>query len=443
MINIEILSPEWQRIDLLGRCLISERKGQVIAQNIKQRLKSLQEIVQSVRLINPWKDLISSKELVTMDQDILACVIAPEAEPRLGWLYQELQPGITATYPTPALIRELLFINSAETGSFYKRMSSSAPLSRSGLLESFTSDSYVPLKPGKKATEILLGLQPEKPVPPPGTIEMTVEADWEDLILPGYCISALHEFLYWMQYRDRVINDWGGKVGGGPVALFTGPSGTGKTFSAQVIANALGWPLYRVDLGMLVSKYIGETEKNLNALFDAANNQPMVLLFDEAESIFGKRAEIKDARDRYANMEVSHLLSRIESHTGPCILTSNLQQQLDPAFARRFQFVIEFPRPNKEARSLLWQRHFPPRAPLSESVDVALLGESVNLTGGQIKNAALQAAFLSAASSVPINLNTLARAVWLEMGKEGREVMRSNLGVLSNHLNRESGYAEN
>lgn len=441
MINVEALSAEWQRIDLLGRCLISERKGQVISQNIKQRLRSLQEVIQSIRRIDPWKDLISSKKLLTMDQDILACVVAPEAEPRLGWLYQELQPGITTNYPTPALIRELLFISGDETDNFNQRISTNSPLIRSGLLKEAYKGCFVPIKPGVKAEELLLGLSHDIASAPPGTVEMQADADWHDLVLPGYCINALHEFLYWMQYRDQVINDWGGKACGGPVALFAGPSGTGKTFSAQVLANALGWPLYRVDLGMLVSKYIGETEKNLNALFDAANNKEMVLLFDEAESIFGKRGEIKEARDRYANMEISHLLSRIESHNGPCILTSNLQQQLDPAFARRFQFVIEFPRPNKVARSLLWQKHFPPRAPLSESIDVDLLGETINLTGGQIKNAALQAAFLSAANSSPIDLNSLARAVWMEMGKEGREVMRSNLGILANHLNRESSYA--
>jgi SpoVK/Ycf46/Vps4 family AAA+-type ATPase len=193
---------------------------------------------------------------------------------------------------------------------------------------------------------------------------------------------------------------------------------------------------------MLVSKYIGETEQNLNALFDAANNEPMVLLFDEAESLFGKRGDIKDARDRYANMEVSHLLSRIEYHYGPCILTSNLQEHLDSAFARRFQCVVEFPRPNSQARTVLWRKHLPPKAPLSDDVDLNMLGEAISMTGGQIRNAALHAAFLSAANQEPIGLYSLSRAIWNELSKEGRGVMPSNLGFLSNYLTRENEYVK-
>lgn len=441
MIFVDTLAAEWQRIDLLGHCLISERQGQTISEKIKSRLKGLQELVQKVRGETPWRDLIENKKLQPMDQDILACVVAPDAEPRLGWLFQELQPGVAGPYPTAALIRELLFIGGKEVDSFYQRLSRNAPLTRSGLLAPFDKESYTPLKPEKKATELLLGL-PSDNQPPPGTIEITAPASWDDLVLPTYCLKALREFMYWLQYRDRVMHDWGGRMTGGPVAFFTGPSGTGKTYSARVLANELGWPLYRVDLGILVSKYIGETEKNLNALFDAATDQPMVLLFDEAESIFGKRADIKDARDRYANMEVSHLLSRIEYHNGPCILTSNLKQQLDPAFSRRFQFVIDFPRPGKKARSLLWQKHLPPRAPLSSDIDTDLLGETINMTGGQIRNATLHAAFLAAASAAPIDLSMLARAVWVEMGKEGREVMPSILGVLAEHLNQGRNHAE-
>ena len=153
-----------------------------------------------------------------------------------------------------------------------------------------------------------------------------------------------------------MVGLWHGQSVGGPVALFTGPSGTGKTFAAAVLAGALGWPLYRVDLGRLVSKYVGETEENLNRLFDAAHGQPMVLQFDEADALFAKRGEVKEARDRYANMEVSHLLTRIEAHDGPCILTTNLRKQLDSAFTRRFQLVVEFPRLDAAARSELWRR---------------------------------------------------------------------------------------
>jgi len=192
--------------------------------------------------------------------------------------------------------------------------------------------------------------------------------------------------------------------------------------------------LYRVDLGRLVSKYIGETEQNLNNLFDAAYGRPIVLQFDEADSLFGKRGEVKEARDRYANMGVSHLLARIESHYGPCILTSNLRKHLDPAFARRFQMVVEFPRPDAAARAQLWRLLFPPRAPHLDEVDPVLLGRAVALSGGNIRNAALHAAYLAAGEERPISLRHVALAVWRELAKDGRELSLLDLGLLAQHL---------
>lgn len=196
----------------------------------------------------------------------------------------------------------------------------------------------------------------------------------------------------------------------------------------------LGWPLYRVDLGMVVSKYIGETEKNLNALFDAAHDSNVVLQFDEADSLLGKRAEVKEARDRYANMEVSHLLSRIEQHHGPCIPTTNLRSHLDPAFMRRFRAVIEFPRPDVTAREALWRRLLPKDAPVNGGVDLAALAHSVPLTGGGIQNAALHAAYLASASDQPIDLPHIATAIWQELGKSGKPLGRKELGALGDHL---------
>jgi SpoVK/Ycf46/Vps4 family AAA+-type ATPase len=218
------------------------------------------------------------------------------------------------------------------------------------------------------------------------------------------------------------------------VAIFSGPSGTGKTFAAAVITAELGWPLYRVDLGRLVSKYIGETEKNLNRLFSAAHGQPMVLQFDEADSLFSKRGEVKEARDRYANMEVSHLLARIESHQGPVILTTNLRNHLDPAFARRFQVVIDFPRPDEIARGQLWEKLLPPKAPRQKDLNCAFLGKAVNLTGGNIRNAALMGAYLAAEQNAAISLGHISLAVWRELGKDGRELTREDLGTLVPYL---------
>ena len=427
------LAPEWERIELLGACLAAERRGKKVAVGVKQRLYELQQEVRNLRSRPPWDELIAGHELSGMDQDILACAVAPEAEPRVGWMFQELQPGLSSPYPSPALLRELLFLEGEEANLFQSRLVRNAPLVRKGLLETDGGRSYQPLRATPKAHLELLGWTPFTGAPP-GAVPVEVVADWKDLVLPAVCIRALKEFLLWITHREQVAGAWGARLSGGPVALFVGPSGTGKTFAAEVLANAIGWPLFRVDLGRLVSKYIGETEKNLNALFDAAHGQKMVLLFDEADSLFGKRGAIKEARDRYANMEISHLLSRMERHQGPCILTSNMRRHLDPAFARRFQLVVEFPRPDALAREKLWRQHLPPRAPQSKQLLELKLGQALSLTGGQIRNSALHAAFLAAGENSPIEPHHIARAVWLELSKEGHEVNLSSLGALAAYL---------
>jgi SpoVK/Ycf46/Vps4 family AAA+-type ATPase len=163
----------------------------------------------------------------------------------------------------------------------------------------------------------------------------------------------------------------------------------------------------------------------------------MILQFDEADSLFSKRGEVREARDRYANMEVSHLLARIEAHTGPCILTTNLRDQMDPAFARRFHVVIDFPRPDRAARRLLWQRLLPPRAPLGPCVDLDLVAEAADISGGGIRNAATHAAVLAASDGgKALEISHIARAVWSELGKEGRPVAAGEIGLLAAHLDR-------
>jgi hypothetical protein len=435
MNNSALLAPEWERIDLLGASLAAARRGANIPEEMGQRLGVLQQQVQTLRRQSPWRDVIEKCHLDPLDQDILVCSIAPEAEPRLGWMFQELQPGITSTYPTPALIREMFVMGAEESAAFGQRLGTGSPLTKNSLIERHSADIYRPIHPSSQACSGLLGWSA---VPAsstlPGAIETPATGTWDDLVLPAHCIQSLREFMLWVTHRRQVVQEWQGRVSGGPVALFSGPSGTGKTFAAEVLANTFERPLYRVDLGLLVSKYIGETEKNLNALFDAANDRDIVLLFDEADSLFGKRGEVKEARDRYANMEVSHLLSRIERHQGPCILTSNLRQHLDPAFARRFQMVIEFPRPDASARGRLWQLHIPAGAPLEDNVDPVFLGRELSLTGGQIRNTALHAAFLAAGESSAISLAHVARAVWTELAKEGGEMMTASLGRLAQFL---------
>jgi hypothetical protein len=367
--------------------------------------------------------------------DVLACVVGPEAEPRIGWLFQTLQGGAPHPYPTPALLQDLLAVEPDASGELYGVLAESAPLRRQGLIQLEGDDPYQPVRPGQDVAARLLG-RPVLSGGPPGSVPVTTRASWGDLILPDDRLRMLREFVWWIEHRPTVVGEWGGGSCGGPVALFAGPSGTGKTFAAAVIAGELGWPLYRVDLGRLVSKYIGETEKNLNRMFDAAHGRAMVLQFDEADALFSKRGEVKEARDRYANMEVSHLLARIEAHEGPCILTSNLRRNLDAAFARRFQIVVDFQRPDAAARTLLWQRLLPPRAPRTPEVDPAFLGAAVNLTGGSIRNAALHAAYLAAGTGTVITLEHVALAVWRELAKDGRELSHADLGPLAPHVPR-------
>lgn len=427
------LKTEWERIELLARLLTKSRQGEQATSDQLEHLQQLQWHVEKNRNQGGmWRDLVPSNAS-PLELDILVCAIAPEVEPRLGWLFQSLQPGIPQPYPTVALIQELLALAPEESSQIYKVLSEGSCLRLHRLIEMEGNDPYQPIRPGASVTARLLG-RPAELIDLPGTNRVTTRAAWDSLVLPADRTTILREFLLWIRYKHVVVQDWGGQECGGPVALFSGPSGTGKTFAAVIIATELGWPLYRIDLGCLVSKYIGETEKNLNRLFDAAHEQPMILQFDEADSLFSKRGEVKEARDRYANMEVSHLLARIESHRGPVILTTNMRKHLDSAFSRRFQIVVDFPRPDKTARGQLWQKLLPPQAPYLPEVDPISLGDAVSLTGGNIRNAALHAAYIAAGTGQPISLRHVALAVWRELGKDGHDLSLTDLGPLADYL---------
>jgi hypothetical protein len=430
------LAAEWARLDLLGWILTESRQGREAPEARIDELRRLQTAVEAARANgSPLAALgaLAGQPLAGIEMDVLAAAVAPEAEPRLGWLFQSLQLGAAQPYPTPALLQELLALDAALAGQLYAALGADATLRRLGLVQIEDDDPFQPVRPGVGITARLLG-RPEATTAPVGSTRVAIRPGWDDLILPADRTSMLRELLLWIRHRGTVFGEWEGRDCGGPVALFTGPSGTGKTFAAAVLAADLSWPLYRVDLGRLVSKYIGETEKNLNRLFDAAHGRPMVLQFDEADSLFSKRGEVKEARDRYANMEVSHLLARIEAHQGPCILTTNLRRNLDPAFARRFQLVVDFPRPDAAARARLWERLLPAKAPRSPDLDTAFLGAAVNLAGGSIRNAALHAAFLAAELRRPIGLPEVTLAVWRELSKEGRDLSAADLGALAPHL---------
>lgn len=247
---------------------------------------------------------------------------------------------------------------------------------------------------------------------------------WDDLVLPPDEVSQLREIGDQAKLRQLVFDDWGfdRKLSGGRGlnALFAGPPGTGKTMAAEVIAGELSLDLYKIDLAQVVSKYIGETEKNLDRVFRAAENASVVLFFDEADALFGKRSEVKDSHDRYANIEIAYLLQKMEEYEGVAILATNLRQNLDEAFVRRLQFVVEFPFPDEQYRRRIWQVTFPRETPMDASVDFATLAREIKLAGGNIKNIAVAAAFRAAAEGVPVRMDHLLHAARREHQKLGR-----------------------
>lgn len=244
-------------------------------------------------------------------------------------------------------------------------------------------------------------------------------AVWEDLVLPAPQKEMLRDIARHVRHRLQVYEAWGFAAkstrGLGISAVFVGPSGTGKTMAAEVLARELRLDLYRIDLSQVVSKYIGETEKNLKQVFDAAEDGGAILLFDEADALFGKRSEVKDSHDRYANIEVSYLLQRMESYRGLAILTTNLKDAMDRAFLRRLRFVVAFPFPDPALRAEIWQNVFPGATPLG-NLDIQKLSR-LNVTGGHIRNIAMNAAFLAADAGSPVNMGHLLRAARQEYAK--------------------------
>jgi SpoVK/Ycf46/Vps4 family AAA+-type ATPase len=247
---------------------------------------------------------------------------------------------------------------------------------------------------------------------------------WSDLAAPQAVCEQLRELCARVDVRETVLDEGGyaAVIGGGRgvSALFAGPSGTGKTLAASVIACELGLALYRVDLARVVSKYIGETERNLEAVFSAAESTDVVLLFDEADALFGRRSEVSDAHDRYANLEVAYLLQRMETYDGVAILSTNLLRNLDDAFARRLDFRVLFQFPGEDERRRIWQLMWPGGVQLAPDVDLDGLARDHELSGGTIRNAVLAAAHLAACEQAPVSARHLDRAVAREHDKLGR-----------------------
>jgi hypothetical protein len=254
---------------------------------------------------------------------------------------------------------------------------------------------------------------------------------WQDIVLPEDQIAILGEIVAAVRGRSKVLETW--KVGqklvssAGITVLFAGPPGTGKTMAAEIIAAELGLDLYKIDLSTVVSKYIGETEKNLEQIFTEATNSNAILFFDEADALFGKRSEVRDSHDRYANIEISYLLQRMEAYNGVTILATNLRANLDEAFTRRLQFAVDFPFPEEADRLRIWQTLFPPDVPRAPDVEFEMLAQRFKLAGGSIRNVIVNSAYLAASSSGVVTMEHLLHGTRRELQKMGRLVGESDL----------------
>ena len=253
---------------------------------------------------------------------------------------------------------------------------------------------------------------------------------WDDIVLPRAQLAMLHLICTTVRHRSTVYGTWGFdrkfSLGKGLISLFAGPSGTGKTMAAEIIANDLGLDLYKIDLSSVVSKYIGETEKNLERIFSEAQDSDAILFFDEADALFGKRSEVKDAHDRYANIEIAYLLQRTEEYTGLVILASNVKKNMDEAFVRRLHFITDFPFPEETERLEIWRRTFPRQAPCDVDIDLPFLARKLKIAGGNIRNIILTAAFLAAEERQSIAMRHLVRGAGYEYQKMGKLVVEGD-----------------
>jgi SpoVK/Ycf46/Vps4 family AAA+-type ATPase len=262
--------------------------------------------------------------------------------------------------------------------------------------------------------------------------KITPHYTWADIVLPADQLAQLHEIYQQVQCRAQVYAAWGFDnklaLGKGLSVLFAGPPGTGKTMAAEVLARALGLDLYKIDLATVISKYIGETEKNLARIFAEARTSNAILFFDEADALFGKRTQVKDAHDRYANVEISYLLQKMEEYEGVVILATNLHKNLDEAFVRRLHFTVEFPLPDAADRRRIWEQIWPAATPRDPDLDLDFMARQIEVAGGHIRNIALASAFLAAANGGVVNMQHVIHATQREYQKMGKVLTSAEFG---------------
>jgi hypothetical protein len=363
---------------------------------------------------------------------VLVICLAPELEGKYEKIFVYLQDDIARKKPSVELVLDLLCHSRRQKWQAWTYFADDAPLSRYGLIktvEDVSSPSpssalarFLTLDP--RILQFLLGHNRLDARLTRLAVKITPRCGWDDIVLADEKIVLLREICGQAAFRHRVMDEWGFKkklsYGRGLSVLFSGPPGTGKTMAAQVIARELQLDLYRIDLSCVVSKYIGETEKNLSRIFHEAEMFDAILFFDEADALFGKRTEVSDAHDRYANIETAYLLQKMEEYEGMVILATNLKGNMDEAFTRRLRFIVEFPFPGEASRRCIWSSHFPEAAPVDGSIDHEWLARQFPVTGGSIRNIILNAAFLAARNGGAIKMEHIISGAKREYEKTGK-----------------------
>ena len=379
----------------------------------------------------PFAELVRDAGLSAAEAVVVLAAVAPHADERFAVRYGALTDRPSVVGLTGEVARTLV------ARSFRGRLDATVLLSSRGRLRAQRLLSLDPpgdlsgqLRPDPALVAWLLGLPPETPTASadfPAHLLTTVHT-LADVVLPAAARTRIDDLAARITHRDTVVDDWGFGAhhdnASGLIALFHGPPGTGKTMTAAALAASAGLPAYVVDLSALVSKYIGETEKALAKVFDRAARERCVLVFDEADAVFGARTEVGDAHDRYANQEVSYLLSRVEQHPGVVILTSNLLANIDHAFQRRIHVLVEFPEPGPAEREKLWAAVAPASLPMDPDIDLTGFARRYPLTGAQIRDATLDAAYLAAANGRVVTTEHLLDGIRRQFEKAGRTVPR-------------------
>ena len=390
-----------------------------------------------------YKNVIDEFKFTAAERVVLLLALIPHVAPYFlddVWVSisgstesTRMRQSKTGTIPTIDLALFLLAGDELEKRFYYQQIfDQESFMRRSGMLfmENETGSTPFLQQPVQISVDYLHLLTDGKPYKPDFSIHfpakrITTQLTWDDLVLNRKTQEQVQEIKSWINHGKTLLHDWGlGKrLSPGYKVLFYGPPGTGKTFTATLLAQDTGVDVYRIDLSMVVSKYIGETEKNLSRVFDTANNKNWILFFDEADALFGKRTELRDAHDRYANQEVAFLLQKIEDHNGVVILSSNMRSNIDEAFTRRFQNTIYFPIPSSQERLRIWQNGFSDRSTLQKDVSLEKLAEKFEVSGGAIMNV-IRYASLKALESRKnvIQVNDLVNGIAREFAKEGRTI---------------------